>query len=687
MNRSNKYGSHSPIRFYAGIPSSQNALQVQTLRRALGHHQSGRLPQAEALYQTILAKDPKCADALHLQGLIALQTGRAEIAANLIRQAVEISPNEAQFHSNLGEAYRGLGWFDEAVESLKRALAIQPAFPEALNRLGAVLAAQQQTANAVNCYREAIRFDPNCADAYYNLGNVLANIGQLAEAEACYKRTVALRPNAIDAHNNLGAVIHMQGRVDEALGAYQRGIALRPNHAESHNNLGNIFKDQGRLEEAIARYRQAIALKPDYSDAHSNLVLALLYHVGDKAEPINGELHRWNRRHAAALAPSILPHANERSPGRRLRIGYVSPDLRDHVIGCNLLPLFERHDHRNFEIFGYSLVPQPDPVTQRIRACCDHWRDVAILSDAQVADRVRQDQIDILVDLTLHLANNRLLVFARKPAPVQVSFAGYPGGSGLGAINYHLTDIFLNPPNSDDALRPDAPYLLPASFWCYAGLAIELPVSPLPAISAGHVTFGCLNNLCKFNAQTLRLWARIMLSVPGSRLMLRVAKGSTRERTLTLFEQAGVATDRLDFVDHEPREKYLTFYHRIDIGLDTFPYNGHTTSLDSFWMGVPVVTLVGSTPVSRAGWSQLSNLGLTELAAHSADAFVHTASTLARDLPRLVALRRGLRERMRRSPLMDGAQFTHGIEAAYRAMWRHWCEHPMADESPSKSRA
>jgi predicted O-linked N-acetylglucosamine transferase (SPINDLY family) len=259
-----------------------------------------------------------------------------------------------------------------------------------------------------------------------------------------------------------------------------------------------------------------------------------------------------------------------------------------------------------------------------------------------------------------------------------VSFAGYPGGTGVEAIDYHLTDPFLEPAYPDKTPRFDTPFRLPASFWCYEGLATALPVGPLPALATSQTTFGCLNNFCKFNDRTLHLWAQVMLSVPGSRLLLLAPQGSVRDRTLSLFTQTGLTADRIEFSDRLSRENYLALYNRIDVGLDTFPYNGHTTSLDSYWMGVPVVTLVGATPVSRAGWSQLSNLGLTELAAETSVDFVRIASTLARDLPRLAVLRDGLRERMRHSPLMDGVQFARGIESAYRTMWRQWCERPDA---------
>jgi protein O-GlcNAc transferase len=277
------------------------------------------------------------------------------------------------------------------------------------------------------------------------------------------------------------------------------------------------------------------------------------------------------------------------------------------------------------------------------------------------------------VDLSQHMAGNRLLVFARKPAPVQVSFHGYPGTSGLSAIDYRLSDPYLDPSGRHDDRYAERSYQLPHSFWCFDPHGEDPVVEALPALSHGFITFGCLNNLCKLNDGILAIWSKVLAAVPNSRLMLLANDGSHRRRILDALAGHGVPAQRVDFVPFQPRPAYLALYNRIDIGLDTLPYNGHTTSLDSFWMGVPVVTLVGQTVVGRAGLSQLTNLGLPELAATSADEFVRSATNLANDVSKLQVLRAGLRERMKRSPLMDAVGFARGIEAAYRDMWRNWC--------------
>jgi protein O-GlcNAc transferase len=295
---------------------------------------------------------------------------------------------------------------------------------------------------------------------------------------------------------------------------------------------------------------------------------------------------------------------------------------------------------------------------------------------------IRTDRIDILVDLTMHMRQNRLLAFARKPAPVQVAWLAYPGTTGLSTMDYRLTDPHLDPPavspveppGTDESVYAERTIRLPDTFWCYDPLATEPAVNPLPALETGRITFGCLNNFCKVNDNLLSLWAKILRQVENSRLLLLAPMGNCRPRTLEHFRNDGVDPARIEFVEFQSREKYLATYNRIDLGLDTFPYNGHTTSLDSFWMGVPVITLVGNTPAARAGWCQLSNLGLAELAGRTPDEFVRIAVELASDLPRLQQLRSTLRARMEQSPLMDAPKFARNIEAAYRQMWRTWCE-------------
>jgi predicted O-linked N-acetylglucosamine transferase (SPINDLY family) len=536
-----------------------------------------------------------------------------------------------------------------------------------------------QLDDAIASYQHAVRLKADYADAHYNLGRALQCKGRFDAAITAYRLAIGLKPDYDDAHYNLAASFMSVGKPDDAIAAYQQAIRFKPDLADAHSNLGNAFKDNGQLDEAIASHRQAIRLEPEKSEVHGNLVLILNYHPAYDAGMIHAELRRWNERHAEPHKKLIRPHHNNRDPSRPLRIGYVSADFYKHASAFFLLPLFRCHDRRQFELFGYSHGNCSDEVTQQMKDHMQHWRTTVGMTDAQAAAQVRQDQIDILVDLKLHTADNHLLLFAQKPAPVQATWLGYPGSTGMDAIDYRLTDPYLDPPGQNDAYYSERSIHLPDTFWCYDPLSGEPSVNAPPCVENGFITFGCLNNFCKINDAVLSLWAGVLQTVSGSRLLLMAPEGSARERVMARLIRDGIGSGRVEFVPKQFRSGYLTTYHRIDISLDTFPYNGHTTSLDSLWMGVPVITLVGATAFGRAGLSQLTNLGLTELVARTPEQYIQIAADLAKDLPRLTELRRTLRPRMQASPLMDAPRFARNVEAAYRQMWRNWCaqdEHP-----------
>ena len=656
----------------------------QAFDLASQHHEAGRLAEAEQLYRQILAREPEHADAMHNLGVIAYQVGRRDIAVGLIRGAIAHKPNFSEAHNNLGNLLRDNGRLDEAIAACRRAIALKPDYADAHFNLGNALKDRGQLDEAITAYRQAIVLNPNWPEAYSNLGNALKDSERLDDAVAAYRKALVLNPGFAEAHNNLGNALREKGQVDEAIAACRQAIALNSSAAEPRNNLGNALRDKGQLDEAIAAQRQAVRLDPAKARLNSNLVYTLHFHPAYDARAIAAENHRWNYQHVQPLETLVQPHSNDRDPDRRLRIGYVSPDFRDHCQSLFTIPLLSHHDHGAFEIFCYSSARQPDDFTARITGYADHWREARSLDDRALCDLIRADGIDILVDLTMHMADGRLPVFARKPAPVQVTWLAYPGSTGLTAIDYRLSDPYLDPPNLDPS-SPHPPRLdesvyseetirLPDTFWCYDPLDCRnIPVNSLPALDSGRITFGCLNNFCKINDAVLALWAKVLGQVQGSGLLMLTHEGSHRQRTVDRLGQEGIAPERIEFVSPRPRRAYMELYHRIDIGLDSFPYNGHTTSLDSFWMGIPVVTLVGSRAVSRAGWCQLSKLGLTELAAQTADQFVSLAVDLANDLPRLGSLRETLRQRIEQSPLMDAPKFARSIESAYRRMWHDWC--------------
>jgi len=536
---------------------------------------------------------------------------------------------------------------------------------------------------AEELYRQILTQLPDYTPAVHCLGLIAYQSGRNDIAVDLIRRAIALWPNNAEAHSNLGIALKDMGRLDEATAACNKAIALRPNYAEAYCNLGNALKDQGKLDEALTSYREAIALKPVAADWHSNAVYTVCFHPDYDPRRILQEARAWARQHADPLAVHIRPHANDRRPDRKLRVGYVSPDFRSHAEACYVLPLLENHDRSRFEIHCYSSVFLPDTLTDRHRGSADHWHDVLKKTHADLAEQVRGDAIDILVDLTMHMANNRLLMFARKPAPVQVTWLAYPGTTGLDVMDYRLTDRYLDPPvvtkgqsqaESSEHFYSERSVHLPDCWCCYQPRSETPPVNGLPALAAGHATFGCLNNFCKVSRDTLKCWCRLLREVSGSRLLLYAHEGSHRQDVRNVLAGEGVDPGRLCFVGRLPVAEYLRLYHQIDIGLDPFPYSGGTTSCDALWMGVPVVSLSGRTAAGRGTATLLHNIGLPELVADSQEKYIQIAKDLAGDLPRLSQMRSSLRQRMQASPLMDEPRFARNVEAAYREMWRQWCE-------------
>ena len=502
--------------------------------------------------------------------------------------------------------------------------------------------------------------------------------GRLVQAEAIYRQVLDWQPRHPEAHNDLGLVLTSQGRLEQARTHFERALALRPASPEANDNLARTLKNLGLPDEAVPYYRRAADLSPGDAQLHSNLVFALQYQPGLDAATLGGEFQRWHERHAAPLAAGVRSHSNGPSPERRLKIGYVSADFRQHPASFFLYPLLRAHDARQVEVFIYASVRKPDAVTAGLRTLAAVWRDVGALSDETLAARIRADGIDILVDLSMHTIFGRLPVFARRPAPVQVSWLAYAGTTGLPAIDYRLTDAHMDPPSAGPSPFPGGePVRLPDSWCCYHPLAETPAVADLPAGDGRPVTFGCLNQFAKVNPEVLRLWGRVLAAVPGSLLLLHAPDEETVHRRVRslLAETGGEAVDgsRVSFVPPQGRQDYLRTYGRIDIGLDPFPFNGMTTTCEALWMGVPVITTLGQTPGARVGGGLLATVGLGELVAHSDAGLVEIAVALAGDLPRLAHLRATMRARLQASPLMDGPRFARHVEAAYRAMWRRWC--------------
>ena len=566
--------------------------------------------------------------------------GRIGEAIAAYDRAIALDPQDFKVQSNRGVALQETDRTDMAIAAYRRALELNPDYVVAQRNLGVALHRAGRAQEAIAACRRAIALGGDDAVAYSNLGMALQETGQRDQAIAALERAIALDPGYVESYNHLGNVLRKEGRLDEAIAAYRRAIALVPDYAYAHNNLGGVYKEQGRLDLALACLRQAVALKPDFAEAASNLLFDLHFHPDHDAQAILAEHRAWARQYAEPLAAQIRPHANDRAPDRRLRVGFVSPDFRGHPVGQLLLPLFTHHDRGHAEFVAYSDVREPDATHRQAqgpgRRLARHHRPER---SATWPSRIRADRIDILVDLSLHTANNRMLVFARKPAPVQVTMLGLPSTTGLATMDYRLTDPYLDPPGaSDDALHraidPAAPLLLVLS----AGRRDRRRSATLPAAKNG-----CHLRLPESVRQGQPAGAATLGEDPAVRARLataaaRAAGQSPRRRSAALSSRAASPAIASSSSPRSRLADYLTLYHDLICALDPFPYSGGTTTMDALWMGVPVITLAGRTAVGRGGVSILSNLGLPELIARTPEQYVAIAVALAGDPARLAAL-------------------------------------------------
>jgi predicted O-linked N-acetylglucosamine transferase (SPINDLY family) len=495
------------------------------------------------------------------------------------------------------------------------------------------------------------------------------------ESASASRHAIELKPDYAGAYNNLGASLQALGRFEESVSALRRAIELKPDLAWAHNNLGVALLNLNRLDEADAAYRSAIHLKPGFAEADSNRLMCLNYLPDASGEALLPEHRAWDQRHASGFA--TLPHANSRDPERRLRIGYVSGDLRRHSVAYSLIDVLTAHNGSDFEVFCYSTSATVDGMTERLRGASDHWRGLAGVSDDDAAAMVRDDAIDILIDLSGHTAGNRLLLFARKPAPVQVNWMGYPNTTGMAAMDYRLVDPITDPPGIAEAWASEALVRLQGGFLCYAPPPEAPEVAPPPSLASGAITFGSFNNPPKLSDPTIETWAGVLRRVPTARLLLKgrpFIDSAARALMQARFAGHGIGPERLILLGWTAGVgSHLEAYGQIDIGLDPFPYNGTTTTCEALWMGVPVVTLLGERHVARVGASLLSRVGLQDLIAEDPGQYIEIAAGLAQDSARLASLRQGLRHRVKARSLGDGLQFTPTLEAALRQMWRRWC--------------
>jgi predicted O-linked N-acetylglucosamine transferase (SPINDLY family) len=632
------------------------------------------------------------------------KTGDLSGARNLCTGITQTAPDNPDNWFLLAAINEQLGLNTKAISAYRKCLQLNPDNVDAYNNLGAQLEKAGLIDDARNAYHQAVTRDPRCAAAHYNYGNILRRSGNLTEAIQSLQKAAQLQPTSTQicldlAHalktaarfseasatlqkiigadkgcftalNLLGNILQIQGQPENAIKCYREALERNPDYAEAYCNMGSALLAQGCAREAKESYAKAVQLKPDWAGAHSNLLLA------DNYYSINGdaifEAHRdWGIKYCPGN--ENYDHKGLDQNPDRLGIGYISPDFRNHSVTYFIESILSNHDNSRVNVFCYADVAAPDKTTARLQRLNLHWRNIYKMPDKAVADMINQDRIHILVDLAGHTANNRLPVFDMKPAPIQISYLGYPNTTGMPSMDYRLTDAYADLQDIADSWHTEILLRLPNGFLCYTPPAEAPSVAPPPCLASGHICLGSFNNLAKVTPEIIGLWSRTLHAIPASRLVMKnsaLSDETVKERCYSLFKEQGIERNRVDFSGQtKTTAEHLHFYQHIDIALDTFPYNGTTTTCEALWMGVPVITLAGTLHAGRVGGSILSQLGLDGLIADDADEFLQVVAKLAADQNRLVELRSSLRGLMLNSSLCDATRFTQNIENTYREVW------------------
>jgi predicted O-linked N-acetylglucosamine transferase (SPINDLY family) len=642
------------------------------LERARALYDAGCLADAGRAYRAVLEAEPRHAEALWRLGDVANRLGMPDKALDLVRSGIIQAPEDPQAWNCLGTVHAAAGRFEDAVKAFAHAIALRPTYVVALSNLGKVYVRLGRLVEAVAAHRHCVRDEPAHAAHHADLGNALLASEDPGAAIAAFGNALTLDPALAEAGIGLGLAQAAVGNAAAAVRAFADAARRHPGLADAHHNLGLALFKGGRLEDAVDAFRAAIACDPAHAAAHTNLIFALDLDPRVGLAEATAERRRWAARHAAA--PPRSDHANLADPERRLRIGYVSGDFKAHSAAEALMPVILGHSAA-FEAVCYSHVRAPDAVTERFRAAVPLWREAWQMDDTELERCIRDDAIDILVDLSGYTEGNRLAVFARRPAPVQVQAWGYPLGSGMDAIDYLLSDPVLIPQASRHHFV-EVIHDLPG-FMAFAPPQDSPALAPPAAAANGFVTFGSMNRLTKINDAVLATWAEILLRLPRARLLAKdpaLDDEHARAHVLERLTARGVAGDRVMLRGRTSRRAHLATYAEIDLALDPFPQSGGITTFEALWMGVPVITLAGERPQGRASASILSGVGLGETIATTTGGYVDTAVDWAGDVQRLRTVRAGLRDRLRGSPFCDHAAYSAAVEAGYRGFWQRWCK-------------
>ncbi len=643
--------------------------------RALSLVRGGRTAEAQRILADACRLCPVDPELWFLRGALNEKLGVVDSAKADYLQAIRLRAGYTDALNNLGALCEVQGDLDGASDWYRRAADADLQSVAAQFNLGRLCGVRRNWAEAEHHLRIASRLAPHDPRVHFNLAIALKARGAGGEAIDALRTVLRLDPRDANARNMLGNALQTAGSLEEAVTCYQEVLRGKPDFAVAQNNLGSALLAQARHAEAEQAYSRAVALRPDWAGAWSNALLVLNY--TERAASEIFERHRGFGFRFCGPGALSTGFSNTVDPERTLRIGYVSGDFRAHSVAYFFVSILGLHDRSLFKAFCYSNVESPDDTTEYLKGLCDQWRDIRDLSDIDAAAMIRRDRIDILVDLAGHTAHNRLPVFVHRPAPVQITYLGYPGTTGLPVMDYRITDAVADEPGATEQWHVERLLRLPKGFLCYRPPPEAPGVSPAPVSVSGHVTFGSFNNLAKVTSEVVSVWSSVLLSVPDSKLVIKgaaLADRATRIRFQELFSTHGITGDRLAMVPRsDDITQHLQFYSHVDIALDPFPYNGTTTTCEALWMGVPVVALAGKTHSGRVGASILKQMGLDDCVGMDRESYVRIAVDLAGDPNRVSGLRRVLRNRMKTSSLCDADDFIRRLEDVYRGVWRDWC--------------
>ena len=650
----------------------QSSLYQYNLGRAL--QGLGKLDEAEQCYRSATRLQTDYLDAEFSLAFLLQERGELQAAITIYHEICANHPNAANAFNNLGNALVQVNRTHAAVKCLRRAIKLSPGNGDYYANLGNALGASRDFNAAMEAYQQSLQLAPDDAATHFNYANLLRDIHQIDQAIVHFRRAIELQPALAAAYNNLGNLYKLLGNIREAIEMLEKAHGLSDGDATTCNNLGTVYVESGYFDKATEMFERAINLNPDYCDTYSNLLYSLHYPANVSEQDLYERHKKWAERFETPFINNREMHLVENTEGRPIRIGYVSGDFRRHSVAYFFETLLKGHNKNRFKVYLYSNVLVDDEVSHRLRERCDFWRPIIGIPDDEAAAQIRQDQIDILIDLSGHTNGNRLLLMARKPAPIQVTWLGYPNTTGLSAIDYRFSDQIADPEGLADQLCSEKLYRLPNGFLCYHGFEQAPAVNDSPLLKNAYVTFGSFNNLTKVTQDVVGAWSRILQALPGSRLLLKSKQlddRGTRDKYIHWFEEEGIQSSRLDLRGRVAGiAEHLAVYRDIDIGLDPMPYNGTTTTCEALWMGVPVISVAGDCHRARVGASILHHAGLTELIVKDETALLAKIKSLTDEPDQLNALRTGLRQRLLDSPLCDEKGFARQIEDAYESMLR-----------------